>query len=421
MNIKGIHRIKRMVPVMVIILLAASATAFAQGNLHFGRFNVITGLEYKGTFDNNIFRDPEGEESDYIHKITPSIKLVYPGKNPGNFLQAGYRVGIARYTDFDDQDYEDHRLFAAGGYRAPAGFYIKADDYFQDTADPYGSADFYAEGRRTKRRNNTLNLAAGYDFAERYTLELGGGHFVEKYDLEEDQFQDRTRLTLNGVFRYRFSEKMQLLAELYQSDVTYDEQNDGIGNWNEDNSQDNTVTEGLIGVRFLPSGKLVGDLEVGMSAIDYKNEFDANGNAYNEDTIPTAYAQLSYYMTERTRFSAFAGRDRKSSATANRANDVSASYIDTYWGLGWSQGLFSKFRFDLDFARRMEDYQNVSAGNPDKRLIRHELNADLNWAIKAWLDAGLTFDYIDKAATNSQYDNFDYAATQYGFYIALTY
>lgn len=417
----GFHRIKQVVPLMAIILLAAAAAAQAQGNIHFGRFNVITGLKYDGTFDNNIFRDPEGEESDYIHKITPSLKLVYPGKNPGNFFQAGYQVGIARYVDFTEQDYEDHRLFAGGGYRAAAGFYVKGDDYYQNTADPYGSADFYAEGRRTKRWNNTLDLTAGYDFADRFTLELAGGHFMERYDLQEDQFQDRTRLSLAGIGRYRFSRKMQFLAELNQSAVTYDKQNDGIDMWNKNNSQDNTVTEGLVGLRFLPSGKIVGDLKAGISAIDYKNEADINGNPYNEDTIPTAHAQLDYYMTERTRFSAFAGRDRKSSATANRANDVSAAYIDTYWGLGWSQDLLSKFRFDLKFARRLEDYQNVAAGNPDKRLVRHELNAGLNWAIRTWLDAGLSLDYLDKKATNSQYDNFDYQVTRYGFYVAVTY
>lgn len=407
--------------VAVVMVLAISASAYAQGNIHFGRFNVITGLKYGGIYDDNIFRDAEEEESDFIHLITPSIKLVYPGTNPGNFFQAGYKVGIARYSDFNDQDYEDHRVFAGAGYRAAAGFYLKADDYYQNTADPFGSASFYAEGERTERWNNTFNLTAGYDFADKYTLALLGGHFMERYDLEQDQFQDRTRVGLLGTFLYRLSSKLQLLAEAGRTDVTYDEQNDGIGKWDEDNSQDNAVTEGLIGARFLPSGKLVGDLKVGFSAIEYKNDADANGNTYNEDTIPTVDVELSYYMTERTSFSAFAGRDRKSSATANRANDVSASYIDTYWGLGWSQGFLSKFLFDLEFSRRVEDYQNTSAGNDEKNLIRHSLTADLNYDITHWLDVGLTFNYLDKSATSSAYENFEYTATRYGFYIDLTY
>lgn len=421
MKIMYNHRITMGLLVAVVVVLATSASTYAQGNIHFGRFNVITGLKYDGTYDNNIFRDPVDEESDFIHMITPSIKLVYPGSNPGNFFQAGYKVGIARYSDFNDMDYEDHRLSAGAGYRAAAGFYVKADDYYQNTADPYGSASFYGEGERTKRWNNTFKMTAGYDFADKYTVELLGGHFMERYDLEQDQFRDQTRMGLTGTFLYRLSSKLQLLAEAGRTSVIYDKQNDGIGQWNEDNSQDNVVTEALIGARFLPSGKLVGDLKVGASAPKYKNDADANGNSYNEDTIPIVDAKLSYYLTERTSFSAFAGRRPNASVTANNANDVSASYIDTYWGLGWSQGFLNKFKFDIEFARRLEDYLNVSGGNDDKNLVRHSLTADLNYDIKDWLDVGLTFNYLDKTATSSEYENYEYTATRYGFYIALTY
>ena len=60
------------------IVLVLSASAFAQGNIHFGRFNLITGLRYDGDYNDNIFRDPDNEESDYIHTITPRIELVFP-------------------------------------------------------------------------------------------------------------------------------------------------------------------------------------------------------------------------------------------------------------------------------------------------------------------------------------------------------
>ena len=405
----------------VFILLCMTTSVFAQGNLHLGKTTLITGLEYSGIFDDNIFRDPDNEESDFIHTLTPSIKLVYPGKSPGNFFTASYDLGIVRYSDFTDSDYEDHKVFAGGGYRMPSGFFLKADDFYHKTADPYGSSNNYAEGRRTERWNNTINLKLGYDFADVYTVEVYGLHYVENYELDVDKFQDRTRLLAGGALLYRLNEKLQLLAELERSAVTYDEQNDGIGGWNKNNSQDNTVTEGLIGARFLPSGKLVGDLKVGYSTVSYENEADKNGNAYNEDGIPIVDAELSYFLTNRTSFTAFAGRNRQSSATANRPNDTSASYINTFWGLGWNQAFLTKFNFDLEFERRLEDYLNVSAGNSDKTLIRHILTADLGWDVKNWLDIGLIYTYQDKSATNSEYANYDYTDTRYGFYIALTY
>jgi len=303
----------------------------------------------------------------------------------------------------------------------PAGFFLKADDFYHNTADPYGSANFYAEGRRTERWNNTINLKLGYDFADVYTVEVFGHHFVENYKLDVDQFQDRTRLLAGSTFLYLLNEKVRLLAEIGRSAVTYDQQNEGIGGWNENNSQDNVVTEGLVGAQFLPRGKLVGDLKVGYSAISYENEADKNGNTYNEDAIPIIDAELRYFLTDRTTFTAFAGRNRQSSATANRPNDVSASYINTYWGLGWTQAILTKLSFDLEFQRISEDYLNVSEGNADKALQRYLVTASLDWDIKDWLETGLVFRYQDKNADSSEYANFDYTVAQYGFYIALTY
>ena len=405
----------------VFILFCMTTSVFAQGNIHLGRGSLITGLEYSGVFDDNIFRDPDNEESDYIHTVTPRIELVYPGKSRGNFFTASYDLGIVRYSDFTDSDYEDHKVFAGGGYRMPAGFFLKADDFYHNTADPYGSANFYAEGRRTERWNNTINLKLGYDFADVYTVEVFGHHFVENYKLDVDQFQDRTRLLAGSTFLYLLNEKVRLLAEIGRSAVTYDQQNEGIGGWNKNNSQDNVVTEGLVGAQFLPRGKLVGDLKVGYSAISYENEADKNGNTYNEDAIPIIDAELRYFLTDRTTFTAFAGRNRQSSATANRPNDVSASYINTYWGLGWTQAILTKLSFDLEFQRISEDYLNVSEGNADKALQRYLVTASLDWDIKDWLETGLVFRYQDKNADSSEYANDDYTVAQYGFYIALTY
>ena len=54
----------------VFLMLAWNASARAEDALRFG----VTGLEYNGEFNDNIFRDADNEESDYIHTITPSMK-----------------------------------------------------------------------------------------------------------------------------------------------------------------------------------------------------------------------------------------------------------------------------------------------------------------------------------------------------------
>jgi len=406
--------------VFLAIALVWSTSGWAQGNLHIGRAQVTAELEYKGQFDNNIFYDAEDEESDYIHTVTPGLSLTYPGINPGNFFKASYHVGFVRYSDFDDTNYEDHRLFVGGGYRTPVGLYFLVDDYYQNTADPYGSETTYNEGDQTERWNNTFNVRAGYEFADVYTLEAYARNFSERYDLEADQFQDRSRITLGGMALYKFGQ-VQFLGEIRRAAVTYDEQNDGLDGWDEDNSQDNRITEGLIGARFTPGGKLAGDLKVGYQTITYENDEDKNGNEYNDNSLPIIEADLSYFMSEQTSFNAFARRTRNTSVTANTSGDVSASYIQMSWGAGLSQKILEKFTLNLEFQRDLEDYLDESSGSEDKSFIIHTFTGNLDYDINDLLNAGLILRYRNKEASSSDYEDSEYTSMRYGFFVKLTY
>ena len=392
----------------------------AQDNLRLGRAHLITGLQYSGEFNDNIFSDPDNEESDYIHTITPSIKLVYPGTNPGNYFKADYSVGIVRYNDFSDTDYENHRFFAGFGYRAPAGIYVMADDLYQNTADPFGSENTYNEGTQTERWNNAINLTAGYDFAEIYTVELYARNFVERYDLDADQYQDRTQITVGGQLFYRLN-KMQLLGELRRSALTFDEQDDGIDGWDEDNSQDHALTEALFGIRFQPGGKIVGNAKIGYQAVSFENSKDKNGNKYNDDPNVIGEVDVSYYLSEQTAFKLFGGRYRNTSVTAGNAGDVSSSYMNTYGGVGLTQKVMTKLSLNIEYERNLEDYMDVSSSNDDKLLIANTLRGGLDYDINNWLDAGVTLSYKDKKSDTSQYEDEEYTVTQYGFYVELTY
>jgi hypothetical protein len=404
----------------VFLVVAWSTTASAQGNIHLGRVQLNTGLKYHGEFNDNIFLDPENEESDYIHTITPSVELLYPGTNLGNFFRARYDLGIVRYNEFSDTDYEDHRFYAGFGFRSPTGIYIMADDFYQNTADPYGSENTYNEGDQTERWNNAIDLTAGYDFADVYTVEAYARNFVERYDLAADQYQDRTRFTVGGMFLYRLN-KLQLLGELRRGAVTFDEQNDGIDGWNENNSQDHALTVALLGCRFQPGGKIVGDVKIGSQSVSFENNEDKNGNKYNDDPAIIIEADLRYFISDRTHINIFGGRHLNTSVTAGNSDDVSASYISTNWGIGLTQNMMSKITVTVEFERNLEDYLDVINTRDDKVLTSHILRGDLGYDINEWLNAGVTVGYKDKSASSNEYKDAEYTVTRYGFYVQMTY
>lgn len=418
MNIQAAnsHPVKVCILLSVFLVLAWTASACAQDHLRFGTL----GLEYSGEFNDNIFRDADKEKSDYIHTITPSIELRFPGANPSNYLKGKYSVDIARYDDYSDTDYEDHRVFAGFGYRSPAGIYLMADDLYQNTADPYGSDNTYNDGVQTERWNNAINVTAGYDFADTYTVEAYARHFAERYDEKVDKYQDRTRITVGGMALYRFN-KLQLLGELRGAVVEFDEQNDDIDGWDDNNSQDHTMTEVLFGFRFQPGGKIVGNAKVGYQTVSFENNEDKNGNNYCDDPEIIGEADVNYFLSERTSFEIYGGRYRNTSVTAGNAGDVSSSYMNTYAGLGVTQKVMNKLSLNIEYEVNVEDYLDVSSGNDDKLLIANTLRGGVDYDVNAWLDAGLTLSYKDKKSDTNQYEDEEYTVTRYGFYVELTY
>lgn len=412
----------------VLVFFAGASLTFAAGNIRMGPIQVFPEISYNGEYNDNIFSESTDEESDIIHTITPSIKLRY-GNTQDNSFTAGYQVGVVRYADFNDTDYEDHRLFMNLGYKSPMGFYLKAGDNYQNTSDPYGSESQFRIGDQTKRWNNRLNLTAGFGFAERYAAEAKFSNFVERFDRFEDEFQDRMENSIGLSVLYNVSSKTSLLAEFRRTSVEFDQQNDGIDldengtvgadEWRSDNSQDHDLNDLFFGARFNPGGKLTGEAKVGYQTVSFKNDEDRNDNSYNDDNAFLMEVNLSYMPTPRTEIILVARRSRAVSYSADADTDASASYIDVYGSLELIQKLMDRFTLDLSFSRNMNDYLDVKQGNDDKILYTHTLKADLSYDIKNWLKTGVSVIRTDKTATSDTYENEEFTSNRFGFYAKL--
>lgn len=404
---------------MFVLTFIWVVPAFAQGNLTWGKFKGKVGLKYELEFNDNIFSEKTNEQDDIIHHIIPGIELGYENEGrPGNYFFVGYNVDIARYADFSDNDYETHRAFLNLGLKTAAGFYLNASDNFMQTSDPYGSDSLYGEGANTKRLDNSAYVLLGYGFFNRYAVEGFYDNYFINYDLQKDQWQDRTDNTFGANLVYNITPKTGLFLQYRYTGAEYDEQDNGIfdpgagANWSSNTSQDYTINDFFVGARFKPGGKLSGEVKLGYTSKDYKNDFDIIGNKYVDNTTWSSETLFSWQARQRTKLTFELRRSIEGSPDL-----VSASYTDTTTGLMWDQQL--KHRLSLKVAGRWNnnDYQNEVGGAPDKEFNIYTGWFVFKWDLKKWLSLGVDYEYTSKNATDSVYAGQEYDRNQARLFI----
>ena len=395
-------------------------SVFAVGNIHIGRVKIHPKLSYKAEYNDNIFYENQNTQSDVIHIITPGVDVSFSG-NEGNFLSAGYRLSVARYSDYDENNYKDHRADFAGGYKTGTGFFLKVWDNYQNTGDPFGSDEEFRLGVQTKRWNNLAKLNAGYEFAEKYSIEGIYRNFRERYDLTADQVRDRTGNTYGAALFYKLTGKTALFGQYLHQKIEFDRQDSGlIANaalmtvWNSANSQDHEINSYFIGARVIPGGILTGELKLGYSTIEFQNSADVNGNPYNDDSYFIMEASIDYHPLEKTSLSLTIQRSKQVSVSADTAGDVSATYLKTDAGLELTQNFTHRISMNagLDWSHR--DYLDVSPGNPDKYFNLYTAKLGADYLIGSWLTVGLEYQYRDNQASDTQYSTDEYTVNSVG-------
>ncbi|MBU0986697.1 MAG: outer membrane beta-barrel protein, partial [Proteobacteria bacterium] len=287
-------------------------------------------------------------------------------------------------------------------------FFVRVQDSFQDTGDPFGSEEEFRVGVQTERWNNRARLSAGYEFAEKYGIEGLYENFRERYDLIKDQFEDKIENIYGGAVLYKVTVKTSLLVQYLREDIEYDSQNDGVDAWSSTNSQDHSTNSFLIGARFEPGGKLTGEFKFGYGTIEFENYADKNGNVYNDDSFWIVQADVGYKPVEKTSLSLIINRSKEASTSADVSGDVSAAYLRTSVGIALTQTFTDRISMNLGFDWSHKDYLDESPGNPDKSFDLYTVKGGLDYLIRDWLKTGLEYKYQDNQVSNTGYKADEY-------------
>ncbi|MFC1813028.1 outer membrane beta-barrel protein [Thermodesulfobacteriota bacterium] len=401
-----------------LALIFFTCAAFAgDGNIRVGSLKITPGIKYKGSYQKNIFYEPTDERDDYIHTFTPNILFEYAGGTLGNYLKAGYDLDLAAYMDYEDNNYQTHRPWISLSVDNLGPFYLKADEKYVYTTDPYGTANTYNLGTKTTRWTNDVDIALGYRFADKYALELGYRNYVEQFKENKDQFQDRIDHRISATFFVKVASKTLLFGQYRRTDADYDEQNEGniqvagffppIVFWNAENSQDYTLDDYFVGARFHPTGRLSGEIKIGYGQKTYKNSFNPYGTPYEDEDTLIAETNVRYVIKKNASVSV--NFYRTFLGSPDLVTPVSPTgYEDTKIGIAYTHNL-NRTTFRAGFDYNLQNYKNEMPGFPNKYFQVYTVRAELDYRVNKWLTAGLDYKHEDKDASDAVYEATEYS------------
>ncbi|NCC04475.1 MAG: hypothetical protein EOM37_10625 [Proteobacteria bacterium] len=368
------------------VLFIFPMSAFAEGNLHIGRIQIHPGLRYEATHNSNIFKENKGERSDIVHTFRPSINALYQGEGD-NFFNVSYNLGVFHYSEYTDNDFIEHAAMLSGLYRTPTGFYGRLDNSFAHTADPIGSSNSYRQNDpKVRRWYNTGLLGFGYE-RNRLRLEATYGNHYERYLESVDYWQNRNDHQFGLSAYYRIMPRTSFLTQYRLADINYTNQNNGDNSKGitSDTSQDALFHQFFIGLNFDPTGKVNGDLKLGMGHKDYANDEDWNGEEYDNVTTWLAETNLDWAMSAKTRFNVKFLR-----SLSDSTEPYATRFTTTTFGLGIRHTLFDQVTGYAQTSYAIEDFDNTSS-TLDARLDETiAAAAGIEYAFKNWIEDWLT-------------------------------
>jgi len=380
------------------------------GRIKVGKLKIIPALRVGGTYDDNIFlgngytNTPSNPgtvvngqltkplESDYIMNIMPGLMLSYGLPEGRGSINLGYEGNWAFYRDFTSQNWNNQRAVFNANYTAPAGLILGLSNVFNSGNDPFGDATQYALGWTKQRWNNDLKFKVGWDFFNRFRVIAYYDFFKQKYDDDRDYTQNWTTNQGGIGFEMRVLPKTWAFVRYYYQQQNFDTELFGTTSQNNADNKQNMVQGGLA---WDGGGKLGGELNFGWTWYSYDNEFDSEGNRYENNNTWIAATSIDYQVLPRTRLTLNVARAVRSTGAARREY-----YDDTQVGINVGQDLPYKFSATAGFIYGRNDYNTPvtpqSLSTSDRTDDNFNANIAFKYKIRPWLDASIGYRYMKK-------------------------
>ena len=148
-------------------------------------------------YDDNIFRQPDNEESDVVTRISPAFDIQIGADGGVSGLDVQYRPTFGVFQDNSDESVVNHDLDVAYGYRAArfdarvmAGFRVQNEARGTGVSNALSDSTTIVFDEPTRFHEETIGFTLG-NIGRGARTRLGIGY--EEGDIEYQNFRDITR------------------------------------------------------------------------------------------------------------------------------------------------------------------------------------------------------------------------------------
>ncbi len=339
------------------------------------------------TYNDNIYLEHAGKDSDVIWTISPGIEFLKGGESSESSFRVTYTEDLIMYSDNsknDSQDAHVEAVYSFAGSKLKASVAVGFDQYMNTTNRDavYG---------KLIRYHRWYGRALGtYDVTEKISVMSGFKYYGQRYDNSRNEYNDRESYAIPlNIYHSVLTEKIKagLSYEYRYTDVASNRNNRSAGK-----------APGYQEVHFIGltatgdfTEALTLDGRIGYTSSQYHRRTINHGND-SSNTLGMALS-AAYKASEKTLATLLVSREFEIAGDANSITSTGAQVglLHTFTSRLTGDASFAYRQDDYDESTRCDDVYTVTVG------ARYSLNEYLA------LSASYSFQWNDSNRTACEY------------------
>ena len=377
--------------VSVLVSCAAFAATDPQ-SIDMGGGKLIPTLAVTFEHDDNIFSQPNNEESDTKTLVRPSLQWLQESEK--TTLAVSYSGDYGLYWDSDDDDYDDHTISLDAMISPTDIFRAKVGAFYGWLHDNRGEGSSEGINALTRGEPDEYEMSTvgvELDFGREsgmFGVEIEASEDRIQYSNNRNEtiFRDRDESYVAGRLYSRISGgKTKLFVQVDDNDIVYD--NDPLLGGKLDSTEQGVS----IGVEWEATAKTTGMLRIG----EVDKEFDSVARRGNDSSLSTWEASVIW--APRSYSTVTLSASKMPNETNGTGDFIDSKNYTICWNHSWSDRLATR----VSFTDGADAYVGDASGRDDDRQTL-SLGVDYDW--QRWMTIGANYSYSERDSDINTFD-----------------